>query len=109
MCRDQSKRSSTISGGGLVMRLRPPLEGRVSDPSRLAALLRGFLRVAHRVAYVVSRVDQRDVGQGLGEVAGQPTRPGVIFFRQQAEIIGDRDNAVEQRLGAIEVAYEHVD
>ena len=68
---------------------------------RLLARLLGF-------AEVMRGVDQRDVGQRLREIAGLAPAPESIFLRQQAEIVGDRDHAVEQRLRLVEFARQHM-
>src|ERR1700694_1880009 len=47
------------------------------------------------------RVDQPDVAEGLGEIAQQLAAGGVDFFSQQTEIVGEADQPVEERLGAI--------
>src|ERR1700733_16202794 len=51
---------------------------------------------------VMRGIDQRDVGQGLREIAGLASRAGIELFRQQPEIVGDADDAIEQRLRLVE-------
>src|SRR5260370_8507402 len=49
-------------------------------------------------AEVMSGVDQCDMRQRLREIAGLTRHTGIELLRQQAEIVRDRDHALEQRL-----------
>ena len=49
-----------------------------------------------RLAEIMRGVDQRDMRQRLREIAGLAPRLGIVFFRKQAEIVGDADHALEQ-------------
>jgi hypothetical protein len=43
---------------------------------------------------IMRRVDQRDVGKGLGKIAQQPFAGGIAtFFREQAKIVAQRKKA----------------
>ena len=46
---------------------------------------------------VVGRVDQADVGEGLGEIAELAAGARVVLFGQKAEIVAHREQALEQR------------
>src|SRR5439155_2472716 len=41
-------------------------------------------------------VDDRGVREGLREIAEQPPPGGIVFFGEQAEIVADRQKALEQ-------------
>ena len=56
---------------------------------------------------IVSRVHQGDVRKGLGEVAHQPTSPGVVLFRQQPDVIAQSKKTLEQCLG-VSIAADQV-
>jgi hypothetical protein len=45
---------------------------------------------------VVLRIDQGDMGEGLRKISQQPLGIGVILFRQQAEVVAQRKNSLEQ-------------
>ena len=46
--------------------------------------------------------------QRLREIAGLASRAGIEFLRQQSEIVGHRDDAIEQHLGLGDLACEHI-
>lgn len=50
---------------------------------------------------IEGRVDQRDVGEGLREVADLPAISRIVFLREQPEIVAQRQQAVEQTLGLL--------
>ena len=64
----------------------------------------GFLACAE----IMRGVDQRDMRQRLREIAGLAAGTGIVLFGQQAEIVGDRDHAVEQRLRLVDLARQHI-
>jgi len=80
---------------------RLPAFQRANRDSRIrreAAAGRGFSFCLHwrglsglarflRPIEIMRRVDQRDVGEGLGKIAQQPFAGGIILFREQAKII----------------------
>src|SRR6266480_1323915 len=59
-------------------------------------------------AEIVRGVDQRDMGQGLREIAGLTPLARVEFLRQQPKIVGNADHAVEQRLRFRDLAGQHI-
>ncbi len=46
----------------------------------------------------MSGVDQRDMGQGLREIAGLTLRLPIVLFCQQTNIVDDRGDAIEHEL-----------
>ena len=56
----------------------------------------------------MSGVDQRDVRQRLRKITGLAAGHRVEFFGEQAEIIGDGDDAVEQGLRLFELTRQHI-
>ena len=48
------------------------------------------------------------MGQRLREIAGLAPFPGIVLLRQQAEIVGHRDHAVEHRLCLGDFAGQHI-
>ncbi len=76
---------TVVDTNGLPVHLFRPLHRRLlGRPLRGAEVMRG--------------VDQRDMGQGLREVAGLAAGAGIEFLGQEAEIIGERGHTAEQRL-----------
>src|SRR5882672_5152300 len=67
-------------------------------PPLLRPLHRRLLHRLFGIAEVMRGIDQRDVGERLREIAGLAALAGIVFLRQQAEIVRDRDHTVEQRL-----------
>ena len=45
---------------------------------------------------VVRGVDQRDMREGLREVAEKAARHGIVFLGEQPDIVGQRRKALEQ-------------
>ena len=65
--------------------------------SRVRLLLAGELR---------RRVHQRDMGEGLGEVAHQPAGHRVVLLGEQTEVVAQSEQSVEQ-LAGVAVASQH--
>src|SRR3954447_23522093 len=74
----------------------------------LRALHRGLFGRPLRIAEIVRRVDQRDVSQRLREIAGLAARAGIIFLRQQPDIVCDSDDAIKQRLRLVEFPGQRI-
>src|SRR5712692_10850855 len=55
---------------------------------------------------IVGGVDQRHVGERLGEIAEKALCPRVVFLGQQAEIVAQRQQPLEHRLGFL-IATDH--
>ena len=45
--------------------------------------------------------DQGQMAEGLGEVADHAVVPRVVLLRQQADVVGQADQALEQRSGVV--------
>ena len=60
-------------------------------PGTLLAWLR-------RMSDIVCRVDKRDMGERLREVADQALSAGVVFLREQADVVAQADQPLEQAL-----------
>src|SRR6476661_10701732 len=58
------------------------------------------IAVATRAGQVDDGVDDADVAEGLREVAQEGASRGVDFLREEAQVIGARQQAVQQRLRA---------
>ena len=71
--------------------------------------MRGLLRRIERMMNVMRSVDERDVGQGLREIARLTPRRRIVFLRQQSDIIGDGCDALEQFARLVDIAGEDVD
>ena len=54
------------------------------------------------------RVHKRDMGKGLGEIAEEAARAGVIFLRQQANVVRKRDEPLEKATGFLQSAKQDV-
>ena len=39
------------------------------------------------MGYIVCRIDERNMGECLGEVADQPLSESIIFFREEADVV----------------------
>lgn len=55
------------------------------------ALLGGLARSGK----ILRRVDQRHVRKRLWEIADQPSCSRIVFFREQPEVVADREQPVE--------------
>jgi hypothetical protein len=51
---------------------------------RVSGTLLAWLR---RVGDIIRRVDKRNMGECLGEVANQTLSASVVFFREQADVV----------------------
>src|ERR1700678_3579190 len=54
------------------------------------SLLRRRGPAGARTAQVEGGIHQRDMGKGLGEVSYQAPGSGIVFFRQQTAVVGQR-------------------
>src|SRR5262249_42414934 len=50
--------------------------------------------------------DQREVGEGLREVADLPAQLGLVLLREQAQVVAEADQALEQRLRLVDPPSE---
>src|SRR5215207_947257 len=48
------------------------------------------------------RVDQGEVREGLRHVPEQPARPGVVLLREQADVVPDSEQLLEERRRLVE-------
>lgn len=53
---------------------------------------------------IVRGVDQGNVGQRLREVSGLAPRHGIVFLREQPDVVGNAHDAIEQALRLVEIA-----
>src|SRR4051794_25114465 len=74
--------------------------------SAASAARRPLLMWAVVVRQVVRRVDETDVREGLREVAQLPPRRRVVLLGEQAEIVRDAEQFLEQRARFV-VSLEH--
>src|SRR5215475_3450574 len=70
--------------------------------------LRPLLHWLFRSSEVESAVDQRQMGERLREIADQPSRLRIVFFAQQADIIAQLEQAIEQRPRIMQSALQHI-
>jgi hypothetical protein len=56
------------------------------------ALLRWFLHSAQ----IMGRIDERNVRKRLGEIADEPLGFGVVFLREEAYIVAQRQQSLEK-------------
>jgi hypothetical protein len=62
---------------------RVPLLRRLGEP-RISGTLFAWLP---SMGYIVCRIDERNMGECLGEVADQPLSESIIFFREEADVV----------------------
>src|SRR5262245_14900319 len=72
---------------------------RVPGTSRWSGARPGTSRGSRRLGHLVGRVDQGQVRKSLREVADEPTRARLVLLGQKAEVIAQRQQALEQRFG----------
>ena len=48
------------------------------------------------VSQVECRVDQRNMREGLGEIAEHSLAPGVVLFREQTDAVSQREQPLEE-------------
>jgi hypothetical protein len=65
------------------------------DEPRVSGTLLAWLR---RVGDIIRRVDKRNMGECLGEVANQTLSASVVFFREQADVVAQADQPLKQAL-----------
>src|SRR5439155_8463399 len=73
-----------------------------------ASLLASVLRRALGPRQVQRGVDERDVGERLGEVAQQAPRSAIVLFREQPDVVGEPDQPLEESAGLLAAALQDV-
>ena len=73
--------------------------------SRMIGALLGGLRRARQVECAV---DQRHMRECLRKIAEQLARGGIVFLAQQADIVAERDQPLEQGVCVVEPAEHHI-
>src|ERR1035441_4927672 len=53
---------------------------------------------------IEGRSDQRNIREGLGKVADQPSALDVVLFREQAQVVAQREQACKQLPGILHAA-----
>ena len=72
-------------------------------------MLCGFLfQVPHCAAQIDCAIDERDVRKSLGIVAQLASLPDVVFFRQEANIIAQREQPLKKLLRLMIAPLQHV-
>src|SRR5262245_60420720 len=92
-----SGRLSLISIGALNdtrARLAVACRSCILDPRLVVPALLGRFRCARQVE---RGVDERDVREGLREVSRQAPLARIVFFCKQADVVGEAEQALEQR------------
>src|SRR5438105_2699941 len=56
---------------------------------------------------VLSAIDQKNMGEGLREIAQLPMVPEIVFLRQQTDIIAQSEHLFENRPGFGMPAHQH--
>lgn len=59
------------------------------------------------VAEIERRIDQREMREGLWKIADQALRSRIVFLGQQADIVGQSQQAPEQRRRVIIASLQH--
>src|SRR6516162_5553289 len=60
------------------------------------------------MAEIVRGINERDVGKRLGEISHEAPRACIIFLRQEADVVAQPEQPLEQLLGLLLAAKEIV-
>src|SRR5688572_12606196 len=86
-------KSSSMDASVAPLGARPQLApGTCCRCNALGALMRRAVRL-HEIE---CRVDETDVREALREVADEPLRVRVVLFREEPQVVAQRENAFEQ-------------